>query len=145
MATTAGTTRQPQVTGWTNWIVIAGSLMFLSGIVHMLYGFAGIFSQDWYVYMSGTTYMLSISDWGWTMLAIGVLLVGSAALLLAGNMLGRIVGALLAVVGMVANLALIEVTPVWSIIAIAVSIFILYAIIAHGGEMKRDHHPEQLA
>ena len=60
-------------------------------------------------------------------------------------MFGRIFGALLAVVGMVANLALIEVTPVWSIIAIAVSIFILYAIIAHGGEMKRDDHPEQLA
>jgi len=144
MATTAGTTGDTQVSSWTNWIVIAASLMILSGIVHMLYGFSAVFAQDWYVYGTGATYVLSVSDWGWTMVAIGVLLVGSAALLLAGNMFGRIVGGLMALLGALANLALIEIAPVWSIIAIAVSIFILYAIIAHGGELKKDT-PERLA
>lgn len=128
--------QQQHTTGWTGWIWFAGFLMGLEGILHIIFGIGGIFSQDWYLYSSGTVMWIDASAWGWSLLIGGILLLLSSALLVAGNMLGRVMGIILALGSIVANLALISVTPIWSIIAIVLDIIIIYAIAAHGSEMK---------
>ncbi len=133
----ARSTRGSEVTGWTGWISFASFIIALSGIIHVIYGIGGIFAEGWYVYSSGTVHIFDITTWGWWMVAIGVLMILTAILLLSGNLFGRIMGVLLALVSLAANAILINVTPVWSIIAIVVNLFIIYAIIAHGDEMKR--------
>jgi vacuolar-type H+-ATPase subunit I/STV1 len=136
-------TQYPQnthVTGWSGWIVFASIMMILSGIVHLIYGLAGISASDWYIYTSTGAYLLSFDTWGWSVFIVGILLIISAALLLAGNMLGRIVGVVLAIASILFNAALIGAAPIWSIIAIAVDLLIIYAIVAHGSEMK--HHED---
>lgn len=130
------------VTGWSGWILFASIMMILSGIVHLVYGLGGIFSQDWYAYTSTGAYVFSLTTWGWTVLITGILLILSALLLMAGNMVGRVIGVVLALASIVFNAALIGAAPIWSIIAITVDIFIIYAIVAHGSEMKqyRQYH-----
>ena len=126
-----------QTTGWVGWIGIASFLMFLAGILHIIYGFAALFSYDWYVTTgSGTTYLLSISQWGWTLLIGGILLILTGILLFTGNMFGRIMGGIIVAASLIANVSLLTTAPVWSIIAIVFDVLILYAIIAHGGEMQ---------
>lgn len=132
------------VTGWSGWIWFAGFMMILSGVVHLIYGVGGIFSQDWYAYTSTGGYVLSLTAWGWSVLVVGILLILSALLLLAGNMLGRAIGIILALASIVFNIGLIGAAPIWSIIAIVVDILIIYAIAAHGSEMKQHHHQHQI-
>jgi hypothetical protein len=128
--------RQHQVTGWTGWVAFAGFLMAISGIFHIILGIGGTLSSDWYLYGSGDIYWFDASAWGWSMIAGGALLLLSAGLLMAGNMLGRVIAVLIALASLVANLALLPATPVWSIIAITLNIVLIYAVMAHGSEMK---------
>lgn len=142
MADTPQYPQDPHTSGWSGWIVFASIMMFLSGILHIVYGLGGILTQDWYAYTSTGAYVFSLTTWGWTVLIAGILLIISSLLLMAGNMIGRIVGVILALASIIFNIALIGAAPIWSIIAITVDIFIIYAIIAHGGEMKqyRQYH-----
>lgn len=129
-----------EVTGWSGWIIFAAVMMILSGITHLIYGVAGMGSQNWYIYTSTGAYLLSFDAWGWSILITGILLILAAMLLLAGNILGRITGVVLALASIVFNVGLIGAAPIWSIIVIAVDILIIYAITAHGSEMKRHGH-----
>jgi len=90
----------------------AGFLMAFTGIFHIILGIGGVLGQDWYLYASGTAYLFDASAWGWSMIAGGALLLISASLLLAGNMLGRIIGVILATASLLVNLALIPETPI---------------------------------
>lgn len=114
--------------------------MALSGIVHIVYGIAGISTQDWYAYTSTGAYVFSLTTWGWTMLTVGILLILSALLLLSGNIIGRVMGTILALGSVLFNIALIGAAPFWSILAIVINLLIIYAIVVHGSEMKR-HQP----
>lgn len=136
-------TQHPQTTGWSGWIIFASVVMIISGIVHLIYGLGGIFTQDWYAYTSTGTYVLSLSAWGWTIFITGILLILSALLLLSGNMFGRIMGTILALLSIVFNVGMIGAAPLWSIIAIIVDVIIIYAIVAHGSEMKQYHQYHQ--
>lgn len=102
---------EDRVSGWSGWVVFAAFVMGLSGIFHIILGIAGILSRDWYLYDSGDVFLFNATAWGWSMLIGGALLILSAALLLEGNMFGRIIGAILVVGSLLANVALISVAP----------------------------------
>lgn len=125
------------VTGWTGWVSFASVLMMLSGIVHILYGLGSLFSQGWYLYVNEQIYIVNATTGGWVLLILGILLLVSGGLLMTGNLFGRIMGILLATLGIIANLAYIAIAPVWSILAVVVNAVVLYAVGVHGGEMKK--------
>lgn len=126
------------VSGWTGWVWFAGAAMFVSGIFHIVYGLAAILSYDWYMYMAGTAYLVDATVWGWGMLLSGAILLAAAWLLVEGNMIGRVAGVVLAAIGIIANLAMLPVAPVWSLIVIAINLAVIYAIVAHGDELKQE-------
>lgn len=129
--------QKTQASGWVGWIAVASFLMLFAGILHIIYGFAALFNYAWYVTTPGATYLLDITQWGWAMLVGGGLLVLTGTLLFMGNMAGRIMGGIVVLLSLIANISLMSITPVWSFIAIIVDILILYAIIAHGSEMQQ--------
>jgi hypothetical protein len=128
---------QQHVTGWTGWVGTAGFLMALVGVYHIVLGIGGVVGSDWYIYTSNNAFLFDSSAWGWSMIVGGILLSLSSYLLLIGNMVGRVVGSILVIGSIAINAALAPATPAWSAIAIALDLVILYAIIAHGGEMKQ--------
>lgn len=128
--------RGHQVTGWIGWVQFASVLMFISGVAHIFLGAGAVLAQSWYLYAIGNVYLLNASSWGWSLMIGGVLLIVSAMLLMAGNIIGRIAAIVLLVGSLVANLALFPAAPIWSILVIVLDVVILYAVIAHGGEMK---------
>lgn len=111
--------------------------MSITAVYYAVLGLGGIFGQDWYIYQSGQTWFFDAAAWGWSMLLAGIALGISAWLLMAGNMVGRVIGTIVALASIFANVAMLAVAPFWSIIAIVSGILILYAILAHGGEMKQ--------
>jgi len=58
-------------------------------------------------------------------------------LVMQGNMFGRTIAVILATVSIIVNFIWLPVYPVWAIIVIVIDVFILYAVIVHGREMKR--------
>jgi hypothetical protein len=124
------------VTGWAGWIAFASFVLALTGIYHIILGIGGVLGQDWYLYSSGQTFWFDSSAWGWTMIVGGVILLLTSYLLAVGNMVGRIVATIVALASLIANISLFSVAPVWSLIAIILDVMVIYAVTAHGREMK---------
>jgi hypothetical protein len=56
---------------------------------------------------------------------------------LSGQTWGRVVGIILAGVSALANFAFIPYYPVWSLVIIALDVFVIWALAAHGRDITR--------
>ncbi len=129
--------RDPDPTAWTGWVVFASVMMILLGCFQAIQGFVAIFDDGFYrVTESGLVVNVDYTVWGWTHLLLGALILVSGIGVLAGNVVARAVGILLAGLSAVANLVFIEAYPVWSIIIITVDVLVIYALIVHGRELR---------
>lgn len=129
-----------KVTGWTGWVIFAATLLIIDGFLQVFYGLAAVFNAHWFVYTSNSSYLLNVSGWGWWLMLIGILTIAAGTSLWSGNMFGRVVGAGLAVISALINLTVFPVAPIWTSLAIVVDLMIVYAIAAHGSEMRQLMH-----
>jgi hypothetical protein len=60
----------------------------------------------------------------------------AAGLLLRGNVVGRVMAGIIAVVSVLVHLAFLPAYPWWSVLAIGFNVLVLYAITMHGAELK---------
>jgi hypothetical protein len=56
-----------------------------------------------------------------------------------GKVWARTVGVLMALVSAVVNLGFLSAYPVWSVIMIALDVFVIMALTVHGSEVKTDY------
>jgi hypothetical protein len=125
------------VSGWAGWVVFAGIMMIMLGAFQVIEGLVALFDQGYYlVAPSGLVLSVDYNTWGWTHLIIGVLALATGIGLIAGNMLARVVGVILAVLSAILNLVFIAAYPVWSTVVIAIDVIVIYAIVVHGRELK---------
>lgn len=129
-----GTYREP--TGWVGWIYFAAYLMILAGIMNAIHGFIAIVNDEWVVWGNRADVYLDLTTWGWVHLIVGVLVILAGIGLFSGNVLARSVAVLLAGVAIIANFLFIPVYPVWALTIIAINVVVVYALIAHGGELR---------
>jgi len=122
------------VTGWVGWVYFAGFMMLMAGIFQSIAGLVALFRNESYVVTSNNLFVLDYTQWGWVHLLIGVLLLLAAFSLFNGNMWGRILGVVLATLSAVANFAFLNAYPLWSLVVIAIDVFIIYALLVHGNE-----------
>jgi hypothetical protein len=109
-------------------------LMLLAGMFQVLVGLLAIFENEIYVQTRNYLFKFDVTTWGWIHLVVGVV-VGLAALgLLRGRTWARVVG-ILAVLSAIANFLFIPYYPVWSLLIIAVDVFIIWALAVHGREV----------
>ena len=76
-----------------------------------------------------------VTAWGLIHMILGVVLIASGIGIFSGNVAARTVGVIVAAVAMIANFAWLPYYPVWSIILIAISIAIIWALTAHGRDI----------
>jgi hypothetical protein len=61
----------------TDWLLFAGIMLALAGILNVIYGIAAIGDSSFFV--NDTKYILSdLNTWGWIMLGLGALQIGAA-------------------------------------------------------------------
>jgi hypothetical protein len=109
--------------------------MLLAGMFQVLVGLLAIFENEIYVQTRNYLFKFDVTTWGWIHLVVGVV-VGLAALgLLRGRTWARVVGIILAVLSAIANFLFIPYYPVWSLLIIAVDVFIIWALAVHGREV----------
>ena len=130
-------TADTEVTGWVGWIVFAGTMMMILGVFHMFEGVIALFRHTEIAFpASGLTVQVSYTQWGWLQLLAGVLVFFAGLGLFTGRMWARTVGVILVSISALINFAWANLYPFWSLTLLALDFFIIYAIIAHGSEMK---------
>jgi hypothetical protein len=129
-------------TGWTGWVRFAGVILIINGVFTGLQGLVALTGPDtYYLSTPGTLFLFDAKGWGWWNLAIGALLILTGVALFSGATWARVVGVIVAGVSAVVQLMLIPEQPWWSFIIIAMNVLIIYAIIAHGEEIRAEQTP----
>ena len=124
-------------TGWTGWIAFAGVMMVIAGTLNAIYGLIAVINDDWVVWTNGGSLLVDISNWGWVHLIVGLVVLASGVGVFSGNVLARTVGVIAATVSLIANFFFIPAYPIWSITVIVIDVLIIWALTAHGAEMRR--------
>ena len=128
---------ESEVTGWVGWIMFASTMMLILGLFHMFEGLAALFRNTEIAFpTSGLAIQVSFTQYGWLQLIAGALVFAAGLGLSTGRMWARVLGVILVSISALVNFAWAPIYPVWSITLLAIDFFVLYALIAHGAEMK---------
>jgi len=117
-------------------IVFAAVMMIMVGIFHAIDGLVALFDNNFYVVTRAYTFQFDTTAWGWLHLVLGVLVAFAGWGLLAGRTWARVVAITLATLSAIANFLFIPYYPFWSITAIVIDVFVIWAVAAHGRELR---------
>ncbi len=128
-------------TGWVGWLTFAGIMLILVGAFQAIDGLIALFKDELYlVRPNGLVINIDYTAWGWTHLLLGILLIAAGYAVFSGRVWGRTIGVIAALLSAVVNFAFIPAYPVWSLLIITIDILVIYALIAHGGELRKDRY-----
>ena len=130
--------REPPPSGWaTGFIVFAGVMMIVGGGFQSLTGLVAIFEDEFYVRTPDYLFQFDATTWGWIHLLLGLLVLFAGFAVLNGQVWGRTIGVILATLSAFANFLFIPYYPFWSMLIIAVDVFVIWALTAHGRDITR--------
>jgi hypothetical protein len=110
-------TREPDVSGWAvAGITFAATILLLVGIFEIIAGLAAIFDDDFYVITQNYAFDLVLTAWG----------------LYAGQAWAAVTAIVVAVLSAVANFFFIPYYPFWSILMIALAVWVIWALTRPG-------------
>ena len=125
-----------QRTGWTGWITFAGVMMILAGSLNLFYGIIAAVNDEWVVFTNRANVYLDVSEWGWVHIIVGAVVLISGLGLFSGNILARTIAVVVASISLVVNFFFIPVYPLWAITVIVIDLLVIWAVTAHGREMR---------
>jgi hypothetical protein len=120
-------TRNPSAVA--GWVIFAGAMLFIIGVLDVIQGLVALFKEEVYlVGASGLIVTTDYSTWGWLLLIWGVVLVLAALSLFAGGSFGRWFAIIVVGINMIGQFAWFPAYPLWSIVAIGLSVAVLWAL-----------------
>jgi len=132
----AGRARE-ETSGWAvGFILFAAVMMLMAGIFQFFAGLVALFQNEFYVATRNYLFQFDATTWGWIHLIGGVLVVLAGWGLLSGRTWARVVGITLAVLSAIANFLFIPYYPFWALTIIALDVFVIWALAAHGRELQ---------
>ncbi|WP_327365997.1 DUF7144 family membrane protein [Streptomyces sp. NBC_01217] len=121
------TSRQPFRHGWTAFAVV---LMIFGGAMAIFEGIAAITKDNVFVATRNYVFQFSLTGWGWIHLVLGIVIVLVGFALFTGALWARVVGIVFAGLAALAHFLWLPFYPFWSIVLIAINVFILWALCA---------------
>jgi hypothetical protein len=115
--------------------VFAAAMLMLIGAFHFMAGLVGIVDDEFYVVSQNWVFEFDVTTWGWIHLIGGVLVVLAGLSVLKGHMYGRIIGTFVAAISALVNFAWLPYQPWWSILMIALSVAVMWALTVHGRDI----------
>jgi hypothetical protein len=117
------------------WILFAGIMLMLVGILNVIWGIAAIGDSSFFV--NDQKYILSnLNTWGWVTLILGAVQIAAAYSIWAGNQFGRWFGIGVAGLSAIGALMSLPAYPFWSLAIFAVDILVIYGLAAYGGQHR---------
>jgi hypothetical protein len=128
--------RAEEASGWAvGFILFAAMLMIMAGAFQAFAGLVAIFQNEFYVATRNYLFQFDATTWGWIHLLVGLIVVMAGSAILAGRTWGRVVGITLAMLSALANFLFIPYYPFWALTIIALDIFVIWALAAHGRDV----------
>jgi len=125
--------RGQQISGWAvGGVTFAATMLVMIGIFQIIAGLVAIFDDDFYVVTRNYTFDLDTSAWGWIHLILGILLVLVGYFLFAGATWAGVAAIVLAVLAAIENFFFIPYYPFWSIVVIALCVWVIWALTRPG-------------
>ncbi|GAA1004628.1 hypothetical protein Aple_096320 [Acrocarpospora pleiomorpha] len=121
--TTASPGRMPSTR--SNWLGFAGIIGITVGLFNIIGGLVALFRSSYYSHIL----LWNFTAWGVIWLIIGILQLAAGFGILAGKMWARTLGIIMAGLAMLGQFAFAAAFPLWSIISIALSLFVIYALV----------------
>jgi hypothetical protein len=110
--------------------IFAAIMLMLSGIMNFLEGLGAIINGRFYVVLPNYAFNVSVTSWGWWHLIMGVVVFAAGACLVMDMLWARIAGVVLAGISAVVNFLYIPYSPIWSVVIIALDVFVIWALLA---------------
>ena len=125
----AGSRAARETSGWAvGFILFAAIMMIMSGVFQALAGLIAIFENEFYVATRNYLFQFDATAWGWTHLLLGLLVAFAGYGLLSGKTWARATAIFLAVLSAIANFAFIPYYPFWSLLIIALDVWVIWAL-----------------
>lgn len=129
-------TMETETSGWAvGWTFFAAAMMMVIGVYHGIAGLVGLFEDELLVTAGQYILELDVTTWGWIHLILGIVVFVAGLALLSGATWARVVGVTIAILSMIANFAWLPWYPLWAIVMIAVSVFVIWALTVHGRDI----------
>jgi hypothetical protein len=123
----------PPVSGWAiGGIVFAATVLTIIGVFQIIAGLVAIFDDDFYVVTQNYTFDLDTTAWGWVHLLLGILLLITGWGLFSRAAWAGVTAIMLASLSAIANFFFIPYYPFWSILMIALAIWVIWAVTRPG-------------
>jgi hypothetical protein len=121
------------ISGWAGGAIIFGATMLtIIGVFQAITGFVAIVDDEFYVVTQNYTFDIDTSAWGWIHLLIGVGLLATAWGLFSRSAWAGVTAIFLATLSAIANFFFIPYYPFWSIVVIALNVWVIWALTRPG-------------
>ena len=117
-------------------ILFAAIMMIMAGVFQAIVGLVAIFENEFYVATRNYLFQFDATTWGWIHLVVGLIVAFAGWGVLSGRTWARVVGITLAVLSAIANFLFIPYYPFWALTVITLDVFVIWALAAHGGELR---------
>ncbi|KQY46855.1 hypothetical protein [Cellulomonas sp. Root137] len=117
--------------------VFAAVLMLLIGTFQAVEGLVALLGDTLYVVGPEWTFSFDVTTWGWIHLITGIVVAVAGYFLLTGAVWARSIAVFLAALSALLNFLWLPYYPVWSVIVIALNVFVIWALTAHGRDITR--------
>ena len=118
------------------WVVFAGIMLSIVGILNIVYGIAAIDKSAFFT--ANAKYVITdLNTLGWFVLIVGGVQFLAAFGIWAGSEWGRWVGIISAGVNAIIQMFFISGQPLLSVSLFAVDILVIYGLVAYGGHKSR--------
>ncbi|GIH95736.1 hypothetical protein ACFFMN_01705 [Planobispora siamensis] len=127
-----------QVSGWTTGsILFTAVLMMTVGFFQAIEGIAAILEDQFYIPAPNYIYAIDVTAWGWTHLALGVVVGIAGWGVMSAQLWARIVGIIAAALSAIANFFFIPYYPIWALLIIAIDVFVIWTLCVYGKQEAR--------
>ncbi len=119
------------------WLVFAGIMLSIVGILNIVYGIAAIDKSSFYA--ANAHYVITdLKTWGWVVLGVGAIQFLAAFGIWAGSEWGRWVGIISAGANAIVQMFFIAGSPLLSVSLFAVDVLVIYGLVAYGGHRRAE-------
>jgi hypothetical protein len=127
--------RTEATSGWVvGFILFAAVMMMMVGVFQALAGLIAIVDDEFFVATKDYLFKFDVTTWGWIHLILGIVVAVAGWALLSRQTWARAVGIALAALSALANFLFIPYYPLWSLLIIALDVFVIWALAVHGRE-----------
>jgi hypothetical protein len=115
--------------------VFAAVMLMMIGAFQAIQGLIALANDTFYVVGQEYIFQFDVTRWGWIHLILGVVVAVAGYFVLQAKGWARTVGVIVAGVSALFNFAWLPYYPVWSILIIALNVFVIWALTVRGRDV----------